>query len=228
MNNKQFAIGEMDPGNGSWFGSVTTQIVDASDGDSIPAAAAAARRGELIILPTDTVYGIGTNAFNDGAIHRLFAAKQRDWDKGIPVLIADATDLEQVAMDIPPLAEKLIARFWPGPLTLVLSKRENLPPSLSLTDKVAVRMPDHDVCREIIRAAGGALAATSANLSGRAPALLISEALSDLAGSASIAMDGGPSGGQVASTVVDLGGESLRVLRAGPLSIEELMRGVRP
>ncbi len=228
MNSKQFAIGEMDPGNGSWFGPVTTQVLDAGDGAAIPAAAAAVQRGELIILPTDTVYGIGTNAFNEGAIRRLFAAKQRDWDKGIPVLIADTADLEIIATDIPPLAEKLIARFWPGPLTLVLSKRENLPTSISLTNKVAVRMPDHDVCREIIHAAGGALAATSANLSGRAPALLISEALSDLAGSVSIAVDDGPSGGQMASTVVDVSGESLRILRVGPLSLEELIQGVRP
>jgi len=228
MNSKQFAIGEIDPGSGSWYGPVTTQVLDAGDGATIPVAAAALQRGELIILPTDTVYGIGTNAFDEGAIRRLFAAKQRDCDKGIPVLIADTADLFQIATDIPLMARRLIARFWPGPLTLVLSKREILPPSLSLTDEVAVRMPDHDVCREIIRAAGGAIAATSANLSGRAPAQLINEALKDLAGSVTIAVDDGPSGGQMASTVVEVSRESLRILRPGPLSLEVLMQGVQP
>ncbi len=224
MNGRQFATGEY----GSWCETVTTQVLDARDRGTIQAAAAAVECGELIILPTDTVYGVGTNAFDERSIRRLFTSKQRDRDRGIPVLIADTADLGKIATDIPLLAEKLIALFWPGPLTLVLPKRQGLPPSLSLTDSVAVRMPDHKLCREVIRAAGGVLAATSANLSGRAPAVHVSAALYDLAGSVRIAVNDGPSGGQMASTVVDVTGESPRVLRPGPLSIEELMQGVRP
>jgi L-threonylcarbamoyladenylate synthase len=224
MNSKKFATGKYD----SWCGTVTTQVLDARDDGTIQSAAAAVECGELIILPTDTVYGVGTNAFDERSIRHLFTSKQRDRDRGIPVLIADTADLGKIATDIPQMAEKLIALFWPGPLTLVLPKGPGLPPNLSLTDSVAVRMPDHKLCREIIRAAGGALAATSANLSGRAPAVQVSQALYDLAGSVSIAVDDGPSGGQMASTVVDVTGESPRILRQGPLSIADLMQGVRP
>ncbi len=202
---------------------MTTQLLISSDPATIPAVIAAIQCSELIILPTDTVYGVGANASDDWAIRRLFAAKQRPREKGIPILVADMLDLEKVAIDVPPLAEKLIARFWPGPLTLVLPKRKDLPQAISDTDGVAVRLPDHDVCREIVRAAGGALATTSANLSGHAPAQNVHEALYELSGSVTVAVDDGPSGGQVASTVVDCRGNKLRILRAGPLREEELL-----
>lgn len=199
----------------------TTQLLAATDPGLIPAVTAAIRRGELIILPTDTVYGVGANAFDEEAIGQLFVVKQRAREKGIPILIAELSDLEKIASDVPPAAEKLIARFWPGPLTLVLPKRPDLPPSISSTGNVAVRLPDHAVCRKIIRAAGGALAATSANLSGQAPAKSVGEALYDLAGTVSVSVDDGPSGGEMASTVIDCSGDTIRLLRAGPLSMEE-------
>ena len=206
---------------------VTTQVLAADDPDVISVTAAAVLRGDLIILPTDTVYGVGAAAFDGQAIEFLYIAKQRSHDKGIPVLIADVTDLDNLVTDLSPWAAALIERFWPGPLTLVLPKRSNLPQAISLGDSIAVRMPDHDLSRRLIRTAGGALAATSANLSGQPPALTVKMALQDLAGYVGVAVDAGPSQGEQASTVVDCTGDELRILRPGPLSMSDLAKVVR-
>ena len=202
---------------------VTTQLFTSGDPDTIPVVAEAIQRGELIILPTDTVYGVGTSAFDEEAIQCLFFVKQRSGEKGIPILLADESDLDKVAANVPPIARSLMTKFWPGPLTLVLPKRKDLPPSISETESVAVRMPDHEVGREIIRAAGGTLATTSANLSGNAPAKSAREALRELAGAVAIVVDDGPSGGQMASTVVDCTGDTIRILRHGPVTMEDLL-----
>ncbi len=209
---------------GLWNETVTTQIVSSSDPLVVPSAAAAIARGDLLILPTDTVYGIGTSAFDEQAIQRLYSAKNRSVDKGIPILIADQLDLEKLASEIPAIAESLIERFWPGPLTIVFHKRKSLPASLSQTDSIAVRMPDHELAREIIRAGGGALAATSANRSGKAPALTVREALCELAGAVALAIDDGPSAGGAASTVIDCTTNAIRELRAGPIALEVLLK----
>lgn len=225
MNNRQILTDDKEyPPYRLRHRTVTTQVLCASDPDTIAAVSAAIRRNELIILPTDTVYGVGTNAFDEEAIRCLFVVKQRAREKGIPILLADVSDLEKVAMDIPPVAKNLIARFWPGPLTLVLPKRPDLPPALSSSGNIAVRIPDHNVSREIIRAAGGALAVSSANLSGHAPAQTVSEALDELAGAVTVAVDNGRSRGQLASTVVDCTGDTIRILRTGPLPMEELLQ----
>jgi L-threonylcarbamoyladenylate synthase len=205
-----------------WPRTVTTQVLVADDPHVISKAAEAVLRGDLIILPTDTVYGVGAMAFDGRAIESLYVAKQRSRDKGIPILIADVTDLDKLVTGITPHAAALIERFWPGPLTLVLPRRSDLPEPIGPGDSVAVRMPDYDLTRSLIRAAGGALAATSANLSGRPPALTVNMALQDLAGSVAVAVDAGPSRGEQASTVVDCTGDELRILRAGPLSMSDL------
>jgi L-threonylcarbamoyladenylate synthase len=202
---------------------VTTQLFTSGDPDTIPVVAEAIQRGELIILPTDTVYGVGASALDEEAIQCLFFVKQRSGEKGIPILLADESDLEKVAANVSPIARSLMAKFWPGPLTLVLPKRKDLPPSISETESVAVRMPDHEVGREIIRAAGGILATTSANLSGNAPAKSAQEALRELAGAVAIVVDDGPSGGQRASTVVDCTGDAIRILRHGPVTMEDFL-----
>lgn len=225
MNNRQYLTEERGyPPYRLRHSTKTTQVLRSTDPDMIPAVSAAIQRNEVIILPTDTVYGVGTNAFDEDAVRCLFVVKQRAREKGIPILIAELSDLEKIAIDIPPVANRLIARFWPGPLTLVLPKRPDLPPAISNSNYVAVRLPDHDVSREIIRAAGGALATTSANLSGRAPAQTVDEALRELAGAVTLAIDDGPSGGQVASTVVDCTRDEIRILRSGPLAMEDLLQ----
>jgi L-threonylcarbamoyladenylate synthase len=201
----------------------TAQVVRAAEPSAVRAAAAAAARGELIVLPTDTVYGVATSAFDEGAIRRLFLAKRRPWDKGIPILIADVAALDAVAREVPRRVGELVARFWPGPLTIILPKRSGLPEALSQSDTIAVRIPDHDVCRMIIRTAGGALAATSANLSGHPPAVTADMALTDLAGYITVALDAGPSPMQQASTVVDCTKAPWRILRPGPLAADAIL-----
>jgi L-threonylcarbamoyladenylate synthase len=224
MNNTRFP---MNKNNGSPCGgrhkTVTTQLFASNDPDTLPAVAEAIKRSELIVLPTDTVYGVGAGAFDDEAVRCLYFVKRRSMEKGIPILLADISDLQKAAASVPPIAEDLIDRFWPGPLTLVLPKRKDLPSSISETESVAVRVPDHEVSRAIIRAAGGMLATTSANLSGLAPAQTAHDALNDLAGAVAVVVDDGPSGGAVASTVVDCTGDSIRILRPGPLKLIDLL-----
>jgi L-threonylcarbamoyladenylate synthase len=224
MNNTRFSVNEKKgPPRGGRHKTVTTQLFAANDPHMLLAVEEAIQRSELIILPTDTVYGVGASAFDEQAIQCLYFVKHRSLEKGIPLLLADISDLHKATAAVSHTAEKLITRFWPGPLTLVLPKREDLPPSISETENVAVRMPNHDISRAIIRAAGGMLATTSANLSGLAPARTARDALNDLTGAVAVVVDDGPSGGDVASTVVDCTGESIRILRPGPISLEDLL-----
>ncbi len=201
---------------------VTTLRLDAADPATIAVAAEHLRRGLPVVFPTDTVYGIGVLPFDAAAIERLYAAKGRPAEKGIPVLLADPADVAQVAANIPPAAAALMARFWPGPLTLIVPRRPALPENLSPDDTVAVRVPDHAVARALIRAAGGAVAATSANVSGQPPARSADEAVVALAGRAAAVVDDGPSPRGRASTIVDCTAQPPVILRAGPLSAAEL------
>ncbi|HOU42524.1 MAG TPA: L-threonylcarbamoyladenylate synthase, partial [Promineifilum sp.] len=174
------------------------------------------------VFPTDTVYGIGVLPFDPVAIERLYAAKGRPAEKGIPVLLAEPADVAQIAADVPPAAAALMARFWPGPLTLIVPRQPTLPDNLSPNDTVAVRVPDHAVARALIRAAGGAVAATSANVSGQPAARSAGEALAALAGRAAAVLDDGPSPGGRASTIVDCTVQPPVILRVGPLSAADL------
>jgi L-threonylcarbamoyladenylate synthase len=180
-------------------------------------AVEALRAGELIVLPTDTVYGVAS-ALEAAAISRIFAAKQRPPDRAVPVLLADTDAVMLVAREFPGAARRLAEAFWPGPLTLVLPKRDNLPADLSRLPTVGVRVPDHAGARAIIAAAGGALAVTSANRSDQPPACSTQEAVAYLADAVAIYLDGGPCAEGVASTVVAFEGDELRILRVGPLS----------
>ncbi|HEX3049080.1 MAG TPA: L-threonylcarbamoyladenylate synthase [Aggregatilineaceae bacterium] len=177
--------------------------------------------GELIVLPTDTVYGVGARIDAD-AINRIFAAKQRPPEKAIPVLVADVDGVELVAREFPDAARRLADAFWPGPLTLALPKRDGLPANLSQLDTVGVRVPDHEGARAVIQAAGGALAVTSANRSEEPPACSIQEAIGYLVDRVALYLDGGPCSGGVPSTVVTFEGETPRILRVGPISESQI------
>jgi L-threonylcarbamoyladenylate synthase len=174
-------------------------------------------RGDLIVLPTDTVYGVGSR-IEAAAIDCLFAAKQRPPDRAVPVLLADADAAVLVARDFPEAARRLAAAFWPGPLTLALPKRDDLPANLTQLPTVGVRVPDHAGTRAIIAAAGGALAVTSANRSDQPPALSIQAAIAYLADAVALYLDGGASPGGKPSTVVTFDGDAIRVVREGPIS----------
>ncbi len=192
----------------------------ASDPLAIVETAAAIKRGELVVFPTDTLYGIGTNAFDEKAILSLYTIKRRPMEKGIPILLADVADLEKVAEALPPAARDLMIHFWPGPLTLIVRKQNNLPRNISDNEGIAVRIPDNEIARAVIRAAGGAVATSSANRSGHAPAQTADQALAELEGDVMIVLDGGPTGQAIPSTIVDCTGKRMRIVRQGAISAE--------
>jgi L-threonylcarbamoyladenylate synthase len=185
------------------------------------------RAGELVAFPTDTVYGVGALVWDAAAVAKLYAAKLRPLDKAIPVLLADPADLPLVARNLPPVALHLAERFWPGPLTLVVPKAERVPPEVTAGgESVAVRVPDHPLARALIRAAGAPLATTSANLSGQPSPVTAEEVAAQLAGRVAMILDGGRCPGGVPSTVADLTGSTPRVLRPGPITLEQILEAL--
>ncbi|WKZ49557.1 MAG: L-threonylcarbamoyladenylate synthase [Anaerolineales bacterium] len=198
-----------------------TEILPADDPLSIARALEILRAGGLVVFPTDTVYGLGSLAFDQAAIESIYAVKGRPLEKAIPILIADAADLDRLARAVTDLARRLASRFWPGPLTLVLPKRADLPAAVSAADTVGVRVPGHAAARALLRAAGP-MAVTSANLSGRSSPRSAEEAASQLGGRVPLVLDGGETPGGVPSTVVDVSGSIPVILRDGPLTLAEI------
>lgn len=190
-------------------------------------AADAVRRGELVVLPTDTVYGIGTDAFSPDAVAELLAAKGRGRDMPVPVLVGSPRTLDGIATGLSPTARALVEAFWPGGLTLVARAQPSLRWDLGDTGgTVAVRMPLHPVAIELLTATGP-MAVSSANISGKPPATTVDEAIEQLGEAVSVYLDGGPSGEPVPSTIVDVSGPVPRLLRAGALDVATL-REVAP
>jgi L-threonylcarbamoyladenylate synthase len=183
-------------------------------------AAEALRRGELVVLPTDTVYGIAAHPALPDAIARVYAVKERPAEKALPLLVASA-DQAATLVDVTPLAARLMAAFWPGGLTLVLRAREG-------ADTLAVRMPDHPVPRALVTALGASLATTSANRSGQPSCTTASGVLAQLPRGYAVLLDAGPSPGGVDSSVLDLSGEMPRLLRVGAISAVALESIVGP
>jgi L-threonylcarbamoyladenylate synthase len=199
-----------------------TKILPASS-DAILSACKVLETGGLVAFPTDTVYGVGALAFDGKAVESIYAAKDRPAEKAIPILIADLDDLEKVGVDIPDVALKLASRFWPGPLTILVPKHADLPVAISATATVGVRVPDHEVARALLRAAGP-LAVTSANVSGEQSPVTAQEVYKQLSGRISLIIDGGRTPGGVPSTLVDCTSLELKILREGPISLEQLLR----
>lgn len=180
--------------------------------------------GEVVAFPTETVYGLGADAANTAAVDKIFAAKGRPSDNPLIVHVANLAQVEAVAAAIPPVAKTLMERFWPGPLTLVLPKRggavsERVTAGLPT---VAVRMPNHPLALALIEASGLALAAPSANRSGRPSPTTAAHVLADLSGRIAGVIDGGPTGIGVESTVLDCSGEVPTILRPGGVTKEAL------
>ena len=191
-------------------------------------AVATLGRGGLVVLPTDTVYGIGADAFDPRAVAALLAAKGRGRNFPPPVLIADLAVLDALALEVPPEARALAERFWPGALTLVLLAQPALAWDLGDTDgTVALRMPDEERALALLRRAGP-LAVSSANRHGEPAALAGVEAQRQLGDAVGVYLDGGPSRGQVASTIVDATTAPMRILRTGALSHADLAAVVGP
>lgn len=195
---------------------------------AVEAAALAVQQGELVVLPTDTVYGIGADAFDPVAVRDLLAAKGRGREMPPPVLVSAATTLDALAVRVPGYARALVEAFWPGPLTLVCHQQSSLQWDLGDTrGTVAVRMPDHDVALAILERTGP-LAVSSANKTGRPAATDADQAIEMLGDDVSVVVDAGASPGGEASTIVDVTGAQGRVLRRGALSLEQLNEVLEP
>lgn len=198
-----------------------TWDVDSDPETAIAKAVAAINDGKCIVLPTDTVYGIGADAFSAAAVQGLLDAKERGRDMPPPVLIADASALRSLADEVSEEMLALAAAFWPGALTMVVTAQPSL--RMDLGDRgqtLAVRVPDHDFTRELLRATGP-LAVSSANVSGQPAATTIAEAQAQLGDRVKVYLDGGPASEPVPSTIVDLTGTP-RILRAGRITAAEL------
>jgi L-threonylcarbamoyladenylate synthase len=202
-----------------------TEIMPARASNAITNALEVLLSGGLVAFPTDTVYGVGALAFDGEAVESIYAAKERPVEKAIPVLIGDGDDLKKVAEEIPLFAARLIARFWPGPLTVLVPKKETLPEIVSSNPSVGVRVPDHDVARALLRLAGP-LAVTSANRSSQPSPTTAQEVSEQLGGRIALILDGGKTPGGVPSTLVDCTGQDIQILREGPISLEQLLNAI--
>lgn len=179
--------------------------------------------GGLVAIPTDTLYGLAAAASNDRAVRRLFEVKERPSDRPLPILIASTGDADLIATDIPPVARRLMEAFWPGGLTLVLSRHPGFR-SLALAggDTVAVRVPDHPVALELLRRLGEPITGTSANLSGLPGPRTAEEVRRQLGDRVDLIVDGGPCPGGIESTVVDCTVDPPRLLREGAVSTAQI------
>lgn len=203
--------------------SMETVRLDAFAAGTLELASQQLRRGELVVFPTDTVYGVGAHAFQPEAVAQLYVAKGRPGHLAIPLLLPDAAAVHAVCSVVPPQAWHLAERFWPGGLSLVLPRAPVVPDEVTAGGTtVAVRVPDHSVVRELCRLLGAPLAATSANRHGHPPPVTPDEAWDALGGRVALIVDGGLCPGGVASTVLDLTVSPAAIRRPGPVTAEEL------
>jgi L-threonylcarbamoyladenylate synthase len=204
-----------------------TEWMNINDSRALRRAAEVLSEGGLVVLPTDTVYGVAADPWQPRAVVALYRAKRRPPDRAIPILLADLDHIRLVATNIPETARKLAKAFWPGPLTIAVPRLPELPEIVSSLPTVGVRIPDHNATRAVIRAASGALAVTSANRSGEPDPINAQDASDALGSAAALVLDGGDCPGGVASTVVDITGPELRIIRAGPLSKQDLLDALK-
>ena len=203
---------------------MNTLYLPASDPQTCDAAAKILREGGLVAIPTETVYGLGANGLDENAVAKIFIAKGRPQDNPLILHLWSVEQIGQYCRNVPPSAYLLAEKFWPGPLTMVLPARENVPRrTTGGLDTVAVRCPDCDVTREIIRLAGVPLAAPSANISGKPSTTTAEHVLHDHNGRIEAIVDGGPCRVGVESTIVDLTEDRPRLLRPGGITPEQLI-----
>ncbi len=203
-----------------------TQTFDTTDeaqrSKGIASAVSAVKDGRLVVLPTDTVYGVGADAFDPAAVTALLAAKGRGRDMPVPVLVGSWQTIDGLAFAVPEAARELIHAFWPGALSLVVQQAPSLQWDLGEDrGKVMVRMPLHPVAIELLREVGP-MAVSSANISGRAPAITADDARRQLGELVGVYLDAGPSQQQAASTIIDLTGPTPHILREGPVGADEI------
>lgn len=203
-----------------------SHVFDCSDeadrAAGLASAVSAAKGGRLVVLPTDTVYGIGADAFDSSAVAALLAAKGRGRDMPVPVLVGSWNTIDGLVYSVPPAARELIRAFWPGALSLVVRQAPSLQWDLGDADgTVMLRMPLHPVAIDLLRQVGP-MAVSSANISGSPPAVTVQQAREQLGDRVEVYLDGGPATEQAASTIVNLTGPSPVILREGPVSADRI------
>ncbi len=190
--------------------------------NNVLAASQTVKNGGLVVYPTDTVYGLGCDPFNVDAVKRVFGVK-RERKKPLPILSCCLPDLEKIVY-LSEKAKKLAERFWPGSLTLVVPKKPVLPDIVTCNlDSVGVRIPKHEIALQLICQSGGLLIGTSANKTGKEPPQTAHEAAEQLGREVDIILDGGPTPVGASSTVVDLTAKKMKILREGPISLQQIL-----
>jgi L-threonylcarbamoyladenylate synthase len=202
-----------------------TLLLKADEERSIQLALETLHAGNLVAFPTDTVYGLGADPFNISAIIKLFESKGREYNKAIAILVGSAEQVDLIAERFTDNAKKLVAKFWPGGLTVIVPKRKDVPDLLSSTQTIGIRMPNHPMTLELLRRFGP-LATTSANLSGGANPLTAQDVVAQLNTRIPLVLDGGPCPGGVPSTVVDCTIDQLHILRYGPITEENMQKAL--
>ena len=190
---------------------------------AIQSAARLVESGGVIVYPTDTVYGLGCDPFNEYSVKRLFRIKG-ERTKPFPILASGIKDVEKIAQ-ITDTALKLAKKFWPGPLTIVLPKKPLLPNLVTVNlNSVAVRIPNHDITLELVRLSGGLLIGTSANKTGKKSPRTASEAAEQIGKEVDLILDGGAAPIGASSAIVDFTGDRPKILRKGPIKLDKLLR----
>lgn len=206
-----------------------TPVMGGHEPGAVERAAALLRAGQLVAFPTETVYGLGANAFDAAAVAKIFEAKERPPDNPLIVHVADIAGARAVAAAFPPLAERAAAALWPGSLTMVLPRGPKVPDIVAAGGPtVAVRVPAHPVAWVLLRVFGRPIAAPSANLSGRPSPTQASHVLADLDGRVALILDSGPTSVGLESTVVDMTRPRPLLLRRGGVTIERLRQVLGP
>ena len=197
---------------------------DAPDPAAVREAAEALLRGGIVAFPTDTVYGLSVALMDPAAVEFLHRLKRRPPDLSVISLVADPDDIHPLVADVPEVAQHLIERFWPGPLSIVFKASPLVPESvLGGGGTVALRVPKHALSHELLRAVGGPLVSSSANLSGQPPARDAEEVIAAFGNQLDVILDGGPTQGTQPTTLVDVSSGKLELLRAGALDIGALL-----
>ena len=202
-----------------------TLILPAEKPAAIESAIALLKEGEIIAFPTDTVYGLASDAFHAPGIIKLFEAKGRESNKAIAILIGTKEQVKLVTNHMTKMAKKLTEKFWPGGLTVIVPRKESIPELISTTKNIGIRMPDHPIALELLRAFGP-LATTSANLSGGSNPQSAIDVFDQLNGRIPLILNGGVCPGGIPSTVVDCTGEKPVVLRVGAISEKDIQAAV--
>ncbi len=205
-----------------------TLFLDGSHPDTLGIAADLLRRGELVAFPTDTVYGLGAHSRLPRAIEQIYIVKGRREEKGIPLLLADLDSLSEVVIAVPEVARRLARAFWPGGLTLILSKKPTVPTAVSRDPTVAVRIPNHPLTLALIRKVGAPLATSSANRSGEPSLTTAQDVWAVFDGQVAAIIDGGETPGGIASTIVDCTVQPPKILRVGAIPVEEILPYLQP